>query len=157
MKRHLQAAILKGYLGLSTRLKTSSLDFPFSWLVFVIGFNNNTISFFLFSCISCDFHQNNGKKQGIDIFSTGNLPWYIIIAISSSWLVLVISFNNNSINTVPFSSYLPFDVIFIKNGKKQRIAIFSTGHPSRKVVEELQRAVAANPEEVAVGTDPKID
>ena len=30
MKRHLQAAILKGYLGLSTRLKTSSLDFPFS-------------------------------------------------------------------------------------------------------------------------------
>ena len=26
-----------------------------------------------------------------------------------------------------------------------------------KVVEELQRAVAANPEEVAVGTDPYID
>ena len=37
------------------------------------------------------------------------------------------------------------------------IAIFSTGHPSWKVVEELQRAVAANPEEVAVGTDPNID
>ena len=106
MKRHLQAAILKGYLGLSTRLKTSSLDFPFSWLVFVIGFNNNTISFFLFSCISCDFHQNNGKKQGIDIFSTGHPPWYIIIAISLSWLVLVIGFNNNSINTVSFSIYL---------------------------------------------------
>ena len=34
MKRHFQAAILKGYLGLSTRLKTSSLDFPFSWHVF---------------------------------------------------------------------------------------------------------------------------
>ena len=34
MKRHLQAVILKSYLGLSTRLKTSSFDFPFSWLVF---------------------------------------------------------------------------------------------------------------------------
>ena len=53
--------------------------------------------------------------------------------------------------------YLPFYMIFIKNGKKQGIAIFSTGHPSWKVVEELQRAVAANPEEVAVGTDPNID
>ena len=41
--------------------------------------------------------------------------------------------------------------------QKQGIAIFSTGHPSWKVVEELQRAVAANPEVVAVGTDPKID
>ena len=42
---------------------------------------------------------------------------------------------------------------------KKRIAIFSTGHPSWKVVEELQRAVAVNPEEVyvAVGTDPNID
>ena len=83
---------------------------------------------FLFSCHSCDFHQNNGKSQGIDIISTGYPPWYIIISISVSWLVLVIGFNNNS-----------------------------TGHPSWKVVEELQRAVAANPEEVAVGTDPNID
>ena len=33
----------------------------------------------------------------------------------------------------------------------------STGPPSWKVVEELQRAVAANPEEVAVGTDLNID
>ena len=33
----------------------------------------------------------------------------------------------------------------------------STGHPPWKVVEELQRAVAANPEEVAVGTDLNID
>ena len=112
---------------------------------------------FSFSFLSCDFRQNNGKKQGIDIFSTGHPPWYIIIAISLSWLVLVIGFNNNSINTVSFSIYLPFYVIFIKNGKKQEIAIFSTGHPSWKVVEELQRAVAANPEEVAVGTDPNID
>ena len=37
------------------------------------------------------------------------------------------------------------------------IAIFSTRHPSWKVVEELQRAVATYPEEVAVGTDPNID
>ena len=37
------------------------------------------------------------------------------------------------------------------------MTIFSTGHPSWKVVEELQRADTANPEEVAVGTDPKID
>ena len=48
-------------------------------------------------------------------------------------------------------------MIFIKNGKKQGIAIFSTGHPLWKAVEELQQAVAANPEEVAVGTDPNID
>ena len=48
MERQLQAAILKGHLGLRTHLKTSSLDFPFSWLVFVIGFNNDTISFFTF-------------------------------------------------------------------------------------------------------------
>ena len=41
--------------------------------------------------------------------------------------------------------------------KKQGIAIFSTGHPLWKDVEELQWAVAANPEEVAVGTNPKID
>ena len=39
---------------------------------------------------------------------------------------------------------------------KKGTAIFCTGNPSRKVVEELQRAVAANTEEVAVGTDPNI-
>ena len=44
-----------------------------------------------------------------------------------------------------------------KNGKKQGITIFSTGHPSSKAVEELQRVVAANHEEVAVGTDANID
>ena len=44
-----------------------------------------------------------------------------------------------------------------KNGKKQGIVIFTTGHPSWKVVEELQQAVAANPEEVAVGTNPNSD
>ena len=67
-------------------------------------------------------------------------------------------FHNDSINTVSFSIYFPFYVIFIKKRQKKKgIAIFSTGHPSQKVVEELQRAVAANPEEVAVGTDPNID
>ena len=45
----------------------------------------------------------------------------------------------------------------MKNGKKQGIAIFGTGNPSWKVVKELHREVAANPKEVAVGTDPKID
>ena len=48
-------------------------------------------------------------------------------------------------------------MIFIINGEKQGVAIFGTGHPSWKVVVELQRVVAANPEEVAVGTDPNID
>ena len=96
-------------------------------------------------------------KKGIDSFSTGYPPWYIIIAILLSWLVLVIGFNNKSINIVSFSIYLPFYVIFIKEWQKQGIAIFSTGHPSSKAVEELQRVVAANPEEVAAGTDPNID
>ena len=53
--------------------------------------------------------------------------------------------------------YLPYYVIFIKEWQKTKIAIFSTGHSSWEVVEELQRAVAANPEEVAVGTDANID
>ena len=53
--------------------------------------------------------------------------------------------------------YLPYYVIFIKKWQKTKIAIFSTGHSSWEVVEELQRAVAANPEEVAVGTDANID
>ena len=161
MKRHLQAAILKGYLGLSTRLKTSCLDFPFSWLVFVIGFNNNTM-FFLFSCLSCDFHQNNGKKQGIDIFSTGhphngNRCWFacfvpkkgkdrsfvasIIIAISLSLLVLVIGFNNNSINTVSFSIYLPFYVIFIKKWQKTRDCNF---HHRASIMEGCWRTSASS-------------
>ena len=140
MKRHLHAAILKGYLGLSTRLKTFCLDFPFSWLVFVIGFNNNTISF-LFSCLSCDFHQNNGKNQGIDIFSTGHPPWYIITAISLSWLVLVIGFNNSSIDIVSFPIYLPFYVIFINNGKKTRDCNFQHRTP---IMESCWRTSASS-------------
>ena len=123
MKRHLQAAILKGYLGLSTRLKTSSLDFPFSWLVFVIGFNNNTISFFYFHVFHV-IHQNNGKKQGIDILAQ-DTHHGIIIATSLSWLVLVIGFNNNSIDTVSFSIYLHFYVIFIKKIAKKKGSQFS--------------------------------
>ena len=119
MNRHLQAAILKGYLGLSTRLKASFLDFPFGWLVFVIGFNNNTISFFYFLVFHVIFIKIMAKiKELIFFFSTGYPPWYIIIAISLSWLVLVIGFNNNSINTVSFSIYFPFYVIFIKKWQK---------------------------------------
>ena len=78
---------------------------------------------FLFSCLSCDFHQNNGKKN----FSTGYPPWYIIIAISLSWLVLVIGFNNNSINTVSFSIYFPFYVIFIKKWQKKGLQFSAQG------------------------------
>ena len=147
----------KAYLGLITRLKTSSLDFPSSWLVFVIGFNNKTSSFFYFHVLHAIFIKITAKEKGIDIFSTAYPPLYIIIAISLSWLVLVIGFNNNSINTVSFSTYLLFYVIFVKKWQKTRDCNFSTGHPWWKVVEELQRAVAANPEEVAVGTDPNID
>ena len=52
------------HLVLSTSLKTSSLNFLFSWLVFVISFNNKlyNLFFFSFSRLSCDFHQHNGKK-----------------------------------------------------------------------------------------------
>ena len=117
MKRHLQAAISIGYLGLSTRLKTSSLDFPFSRLVFVIGFNNNTI-FSHFPFFYVIFITIMAKNKQFIFVSTGNPPWYIIIAISLSWLVLVIGFNNNSINTVSLSIYLPFYVIFIKKWQK---------------------------------------
>ena len=132
------------------------------WIFHLVGMFFSLVSIiiqflFLFSCPSCDFHQNNGKKGNWYFFSTGNPPWYSIIAISLSWLVLVIGFNNNSINTVSFSTYFPFYVIFIKKWQKKGIAIFSTGHPSWKVDEKLQRAFAANPEEVAVGTDPNIE
>ena len=120
MKRHLQDAILKGYLGLSMRLKTSCLDFPFSWRVFVIGFNNNTICFFYFHVFHVIFIKMMAKNKELIFFSTGHPPWYIIIAISLSLLVLVIGFNNNSINTVSFSIYLPFYVIFIKKWQKTR-------------------------------------
>ena len=41
-----------------------------------------------------------------------------IMAKKKSWLVLIIGFNNNSINTVAFSIYFPFYVIFIKKWQK---------------------------------------
>ena len=97
-------------LGLSTRLKTSSLDFPFSWHVFFIGF--------MFHVFQVIFIKIMDKKKELIFFSTGHPPWYIIIAISLSWLVLVVGFNNNSINTVSFSIYFPFYVIFIKKRQK---------------------------------------
>ena len=84
---------------------------------------------FLFLCLSCNFHQNNGKNQGIDVFSTGHPPRYLIIAISLSWLVIVTGSNNNSINTVSFSIYLPFYVIFIKKWQKTRDCNSQHGAP----------------------------
>ena len=126
MKRHLQAAILKGHLGLSTRLKTSSLNFPFSWLVFVIGFNNKLYNlFFHFHVFRVIFIKIMAKTRNWYFLAQGTYQ-YIIVAISLSWLVLVIGFNNNnSINTVSFSIYLPFYVIFIKKVEKNKGLQFS--------------------------------
>ena len=93
-------------------------------LFFVIGFKNNTISF-SFSC----FIKMMAKKQGIHIFSTGHPQCHIIIAILWSLLVLVLGFNNNSINTVSFSIYLPFYVIFIKKWQKTRDCNFQHRPP----------------------------
>ena len=93
-------------------------------LLFVVGFNNNTISFWFSS-----FIKIMAKKQGTHILSTGYPPWHIIIAISLSWLVLVIGFNDNSINTVSFSIYLPFYVIFIKKWQKTRDCNFQHRPP----------------------------
>ena len=84
---------------------------------------------FLYSCHSCDFHQNNGKNQGIDIFSTGHPPWYIIIAISLSWLVLVIGFNINSIIKFLFPSTSLFLWFSSKNGKRKKDCNFQHGAP----------------------------
>ena len=129
------------------------------------------------------------KKRKWSFFSTGHPPWYIIVAISLCWLVLVIGFNNNSIwsifesssscktnfyceplkhvlfrkrdmqstltqsvilrlnlcnkttvkwynkriyvsiNTVSFSIYFPFYVIFIKKNGKKRDCNFQHGAP----------------------------
>ena len=84
---------------------------------------------FLFSLsfLSCDFRQNNGKKQGMNIFSTGYPPWYIIIAILLSWLVLVIGFNNKSINTVSFFIYLPFMWFSSKMAKNKGLQFSAQG------------------------------
>ena len=95
------------------------------WIFHLVGLFLSLVSIiiqfiFLFSCPLCDFHQNNGKKIWNWYFlSTGYPPWYIIIAISLSWLVLVIGFNNNSINIVSLFIYFPFYVIFIKKWQKR--------------------------------------
>ena len=110
------------HLVLSTRLKTSSLNFPFSWLVFVIGFNNklyNLFFFFHFYVFHVIFINIMVKNKEL-IFLAQGIHQYIIVAISLRWLVLVIGFNNNSINTVSFSIYLPLYEIFIKKWQKTR-------------------------------------
>ena len=110
---------------------------------------------FLLSCLSCDFDQNNGKNQGIDIFSTENPPWYIIIAVSLSWLVLVIG----SIIIVWiqfFFHLLAFLCDFRQKMAKNKGLQFSAqgNHHGRLL---LNISEAANSEEVAVGTDPNND
>ena len=79
---------------------------------------NSKICFFYFHVFHVIFIKIMAKNKELIFFSTGHPPWYIIIAISLSLLVLVIGFNNNSINTVSFSIYLPFYVIFIKKWQK---------------------------------------
>ena len=78
MKRHLQAAIWD-----RVRVwKHPPWIFHLVDLFFFIGFNNKLYNlFFSFSCLSCDFHQHNGKKQGIDIFLAQGTHQYIIVAI----------------------------------------------------------------------------
>ena len=60
------------------------------------------------------------------IFLAQGTHQYIIVAISLRWLFLVIGFNNNSINTVSFSIYLPFYEIFIKKVAKNKVLQFSS-------------------------------
>ena len=127
--RHLQAAILKGHLGLSARLKTSSLNFPFSWLVFVIGFNNKlyNLLFFHFHVFNLIFIKIMAKNKEL-IFLAQGTHQYIINAISLSWLVLVIRFNNNnnnnnnnnSINTVSSFHIFAFLCDFHQKSQKTR-------------------------------------
>ena len=92
------------------------------WIFHLVGMFFSLVSIiiqflFYFHVLHVIFIKIMAKK-GIDIFSTGHPPWYIIIAISLSRLVLVIGFNNNSINTVSFSIYFPFYVILIKKWQK---------------------------------------
>ena len=74
---------------------------------------------FYFLVFHVIFIKIMAKIKELIFFSTGYPPWYIIIAISLSWLVLVIDFNSNRINTVSFSIYFPFYVIFIKKWQKK--------------------------------------
>ena len=69
------------------------------------------------------------KIKELIFFRTEHPPVYIIIAISLSWIVLIIGFNNDSINTVSFSICLPFHVIFIKKWQKTRDCNFQQRAP----------------------------
>ena len=76
-----KATILKGHFGLGTHLKTSSLDFPFSWLVFVLGFNNKLYNlFFRFHVFHVIFIKIMAKNKEL-IFLAQGTHQYSIIAI----------------------------------------------------------------------------
>ena len=96
----------------------------------LVSIINYTISFFFFH-----FHVfhvifiNIMVKNKELIFLAQGTHQYIIVAISLSWLVLVIGFNNNSINTVYFSIYLSFYEIFIKKWQKTRDCNFQHRAP----------------------------
>ena len=63
---------------------------------------------FYFHVLHVIFIKIMAKIKELIFISTGHPPWYYIISISLSSLVLVIGFNNNSINTASFFHLLPF-------------------------------------------------
>ena len=127
-------------MGFSIRLKTSSLDFPavsFSWLAFVIYFNNNTISFFQLHVFHVIFIKIMAKNKELIFLAQGTHHGISLCAKPLSWLVLVVGFNNNNSNTVSFSIYMPF-MWFSSKMAKNKGLLFSA-----RVVKELHWAVAA--------------
>ena len=93
------------------------------WIFHLVGMFFSLVSIkiqflFYFHVPHVIFIKIMAKIKELIFLSTGHPPWYIIIAISLSRLVLVIGFNNNSINTVSFPTYFPFYVIFIKKWQK---------------------------------------
>ena len=78
------------HLVLSTRLKTSSLNFPFSWLVFVIGFNNKLYNPFFIRVFHVIFIKIMAKNKELIFFSTGNplvyyCCYFITLTCFSHW------------------------------------------------------------------------
>ena len=103
-----------------------------SWIFHLVGMFFSLVSIKIqilsyFHVLHVIFIKIMAKKRNSYFFSRGHPPWYIIIAISLSWLVLVIGFNNNSINTVSFSIYFPFYEIFIKKWQKKGLQFSAQG------------------------------
>ena len=132
----------------SIRLKTSSLDFPavsFSWLAFVIYFKNNTISFLQLHVFHVIFIKIMEKNKELIFLAQGTHHGISLSAKPLSWLVLVISFNNNNYIVIQFlfpSTCLLCD--FHQKMAKNKGLLFSaqTTHHAG-VVKELHWAVAA--------------